>query len=108
MPDFYLELQAKSLISLTYVALLFATFFEATHEARILGIFPLPGTSHMIASRALFEELAGRGHEVTVITSFKPDKPIPNYRVIPLKKYTREELFGKTGKYLRFVVSDDL
>ena len=99
MPDFYLELQAKSLISLTFVAVLFTTFFEGSHEARILSLSPLPGTSHMISNTALPKELASRGHEVTVITPFMPEKPIPNYRVIPLRMYTREELFGKTGKY---------
>ncbi|KAJ9601563.1 hypothetical protein L9F63_000306, partial [Diploptera punctata] len=75
-----------------FVALLFAANFKESDEARILGLGPLPGTSHMIANTAVLKELAARGHDVTVITPFQPEKPIPNYRVIPLKKITFDDL----------------
>ncbi|KAG6460584.1 UDP-glucosyltransferase 2 [Manduca sexta] len=36
--------------------------------AKILGVFPTPSISHQLALRPLVQELARRGHEVTVIT----------------------------------------
>ncbi|CAH0697330.1 unnamed protein product [Spodoptera exigua] len=43
--------------------------------AKILGFFPLPSISHQVIFRHLTEELARRGHEVTVITT---DPAYPN------------------------------
>ncbi|XP_038220957.1 UDP-glucosyltransferase 2-like [Zerene cesonia] len=39
-------------------------------SAKILGVFPVPVYSHQQVFRTLIEELARRGHEVTVITPF--------------------------------------
>ncbi|XP_022837626.1 UDP-glucuronosyltransferase 2B19-like [Spodoptera litura] len=43
--------------------------------AKILGFFPLPSISHQVLFRHLTQELAKRGHEVTVITT---DVAFPN------------------------------
>ncbi|CAH0697333.1 unnamed protein product [Spodoptera exigua] len=45
---------------------IFAGHYEA---ARILAVFPNPSISHQVVFRPLTQELAKRGHEVTVITT---------------------------------------
>jgi glucuronosyltransferase len=64
------------------LALLLVT---GTHGARILGVFPFPSNSHMIIQRVLMLELAGRGHQVTEVTSFLESKIVPNYTQIEVK-----------------------
>ncbi|XP_026736027.1 UDP-glucuronosyltransferase 2B20-like [Trichoplusia ni] len=50
--------------------LLTCLFFTKTSEAaRILGVFPTPSISHQVVFRRLTQELAKRGHDVTVITT---------------------------------------
>ena len=50
--------------------LLFLTLSIASYDAaKILAFFPLPSISHQVVFRPLTEELAKRGHEVTVITT---------------------------------------
>jgi hypothetical protein len=58
---------------------------STTHSAQILGIFPIPANSHNIVFTALTRELARRGHQVTVISSFPEKTPIPNLRHIEVK-----------------------
>jgi glucuronosyltransferase len=67
------------------------------HGARILGIFPFPARSHHIVHKALMLELARRGHEVTVVSAFPENKPIPNYRDIVLNT-NMITLSGGAGK----------
>jgi hypothetical protein len=69
------------------------------HGARILGMFPIPATSHLIVHKALMLELARRGHEVTMVSSFPENKPIPNYTDIEVKS-TFESVIGGIGKPL--------
>ncbi|XP_046663503.1 UDP-glucosyltransferase 2-like [Homalodisca vitripennis] len=47
--------------------------------ARILAMVPFPTKSHWIVIEPLFQELASRGHQVTVFSSFPQKKPLPNY-----------------------------
>jgi glucuronosyltransferase len=65
--------------------------------AKVLGVFPVPARSHLIVQKALMFELARRGHEVTVVSSFPENKVIPNYTEIELKT-TIEDLRGSVGK----------
>jgi glucuronosyltransferase len=58
---------------------------SGSHGARILGVFPLPSKSHMIPTRVLMLELAGRGHQVTEVTPFLESKTVPNYTQIEVK-----------------------
>ncbi|XP_012528301.2 UDP-glucosyltransferase 2 [Monomorium pharaonis] len=58
---------------------------QIANGIRILGVFPLHGKSHWIMQEALMRELAGRGHQVDVITHFPLKTPIPNYKDISLK-----------------------
>jgi glucuronosyltransferase len=47
--------------------------------ANILVFMPLPIKSHFRGFQPLFEELAHRGHNLTVASSFPLDRPIANY-----------------------------
>ncbi|KAL6260459.1 hypothetical protein P5V15_007984 [Pogonomyrmex californicus] len=57
---------------------------------KILGVFGHLGKSHFIVFKPLLEELARRGHELTVISYFprtdndKAKEPLPNYKDISL------------------------
>lgn len=72
----------------TSILLLLATLAWGAQSARILGVFPFPGKSHMNVNRALVVELARRGHEVTIISCFPLEKPIPNYKDIVIPDYS--------------------
>ena len=65
--------------------------------AKVLGVFPFPARSHLIVQKALMFELARRGHEVTVVSSFPENKVIPNYSEIELKT-TVQDLMESAGK----------
>ena len=65
--------------------------------AKVLGVFPFPARSHLIVQKALMFELARRGHEVTVVSSFPENKVIPNYTEIELKT-SIHDLRGSAGK----------
>lgn len=64
---------------------------------RILAIFPHFGASHWYSFRPLVEELAQRGHDVTVLSPFPRKTPLKNYRDISLA-----EAYPKTGEYVDF------
>jgi hypothetical protein len=65
--------------------------------AKVLGLFPFPSRSHLMVQKALMFELARRGHEVTVVSSFPENKVIPNYTEIELK-ISEQDLRGSAGK----------
>ncbi|XP_054278673.1 UDP-glucosyltransferase 2-like [Macrosteles quadrilineatus] len=52
------------------------------NAANILVIQPTPARSHVIAMEPFFEELASRGHNVTLLTCFPHKPPLPNLREI--------------------------
>ena len=68
--------------------------------ARILGVFPYPTKSQMIPPRVLMLELAGRGHQVTEVTSYLESKIVPNYTQIEMK-YDYATATGGNGKRTR-------
>jgi len=59
-------------------------------KLKILGVFGHPGKSHFDVFKPLLEELARRGHELTVISYFprtnnaKMKEPLPNYKDVSL------------------------
>lgn len=56
--------------------------------ARILGFLGAASRSHFIVEQPIFKELAARGHDVTVVTSYKEmGKPLPNYRHIEIPDF---------------------
>jgi len=51
-----------------------------TLAANILAFMPMPLKSHFGGFQPMFEELAQRGHNVTVVSSFPlKDRRVPNY-----------------------------
>ncbi|CAH1375675.1 unnamed protein product [Tenebrio molitor] len=68
------------------LAVVSLTYSYVAESAKILGIFPVPATSHYILGSALMRGLAERGHDVTVINSYG-EKDLPkngSYRDILL------------------------
>lgn len=57
-----------------FLLFLSALFLNA-NCAKILGVFPYPSKSHSILGKALFVELADRGHDVTFISPYPFKKP---------------------------------
>jgi glucuronosyltransferase len=74
------------------------TGVHLANAARILGLFPMPGRSHIAVNVALVKELAYRGHDVTVVSPYPENNTIPNYKDIVLDANAFEKLFSKTGK----------
>lgn len=50
----------------------------------ILVFAPMPFKSHFRGFQPLFKELAGRGHNLTVVSTFPLQKSIENYTDIPI------------------------
>jgi glucuronosyltransferase len=65
--------------------------------AKILGMFPIPAKSHLMVHKALMLELARRGHEITMVSGFPENKPVPNYTDIVVKT-TLEDIAGGIRK----------
>ncbi|XP_046972413.1 UDP-glucosyltransferase 2-like [Vanessa cardui] len=51
------------------LAVLFVSVIVKCECAKILAVFPTPSISHQVVFRPLMQELARRGHDVTVITT---------------------------------------
>ena len=75
-----------SLFSLVILTILGITINSDTSDGhRILGIFPLHGTSHAILGKQLMKILAKHGHKVDVISHFPLKEPITNYTDLSLQ-----------------------
>lgn len=73
----------KVLVGLTF---LYLCCTEMTNAARILVLSPLGPRSHIHAFMPLVEELANRGHSVTVLTAYTPTPNHPNIRKIVMSE----------------------
>ncbi|KAL0810822.1 hypothetical protein ABMA28_010134 [Loxostege sticticalis] len=62
---------------IAYFVLIVILSVSDNEGARILAVFPTPSISHQVVFRPLVQELAKRGHDVTVITT---DPVFPNGR----------------------------
>lgn len=67
-----------------FIYLLFGVI-TATRSANILAFAPMPFKSHFRGFQPLFKELADRGHNLTVVSTFPLKKPSANYTDIPIK-----------------------
>ncbi|CAH1976932.1 unnamed protein product [Acanthoscelides obtectus] len=68
----------------TQIIFIFLLLIGKHDGAKILGLFPNFGYSQFILGDALLSELARKGHEITVISAFKPKESLPNYRTVLL------------------------
>nr|QPA18368.1 UDP-gluconosyltransferase [Trialeurodes vaporariorum] len=73
----------------------------ASQSHRILFLFPVPAKSHFTTGVALANELARRGHQVTVVTSFPAEKPLYREIAIDLKTFENHTLFNNDHASLR-------
>lgn len=55
------------------------------NKYNILALVPYNGKSHFLFAEVLFEELARRGHNVTVVSHFPRKKPLENYHDISME-----------------------
>ncbi|XP_037032183.1 UDP-glucosyltransferase 2-like [Bradysia coprophila] len=87
--------------------------------AKILGFFAAVSQSHFIVEEPVMRELAKRGHDVTVVTSFKQSgEPLKNYRYIDIpdfinrpeiKKFRTASTSGNSiGLAQRFIMMKEL
>lgn len=67
------------------VLLIVGSFYCNASGYRILGILPVPSKSHYYIGHNLLKGLAQQGHDVTVISPFKEEKPINNYKEVFLE-----------------------
>lgn len=58
--------------------------------ARILGVFPAPAFSHYALGSRLMKALAEKGHDVTMISTFKEKNPPKFYREIYLEEVVKK------------------
>lgn len=67
----------------------------------ILGLFLYPGKSHFFVFQTYLEELAHRGHNVTVVSYFPRKEPLKNYHDISLaeKSEILQEVFQIERSY---------
>uniref|UniRef100_A0A2A4JI28 UDP-glucuronosyltransferase n=1 Tax=Heliothis virescens TaxID=7102 RepID=A0A2A4JI28_HELVI len=64
--------------------IVFMLFAGASQGYKILALLPYPGKSHHMVFEPVLNELASRGHEVTVVSFFPSAKPIKNRRDVSL------------------------
>lgn len=74
---------------------------EQSQGARILSLLTFPGKSHYINVQPIMQELAERGHEVTVITANPEKNPPPNYNQIVIDNRP----FWESCKYILMLSS---
>ena len=70
-----------------YFAFLLIAINHYCESAKILMLFPSPSRSHLIITQAVTVELAKRGHNVTVVSSFPLDYKLVNYNDIYIKPF---------------------
>jgi glucuronosyltransferase len=63
--------------------------------AKILAIFPFQAKSHFTVASALLQELANRGHDVTVISHHPQKEQIANYTDVYVKTTLMDVLKGQ-------------
>lgn len=91
-------------MSIIIKVLVFAFLITTNEAAKILAMFPVPSISHQVVFRPLTQELAKRGHDVTVITpdpAFPKGQTPPNFTEIDIHdlSYTKwQELLKHTSK----------
>ncbi|XP_047019648.1 UDP-glucosyltransferase 2-like [Helicoverpa zea] len=64
--------------------IVFMLFAGVSQGYKILALLPYPGKSHHMVFEPVLNELANRGHEVTVVSFFPSAKPIKNRRDVSL------------------------
>lgn len=79
----------------TKVFITLALMVEMAASARILGVFMIDAFSHFNLNHAIMETLATAGHEITIISPFKPKILLANITYIQ----TRRESPGRDSSW---------
>ncbi|XP_052744249.1 uncharacterized protein LOC112049418 [Bicyclus anynana] len=69
---------------LQWVLIIITMLFGTINSYKLLVISPLPFKSHSILGEAMVEHLTNAGHEVTYVTVFLPEKPMPRVTVVDM------------------------
>lgn len=88
----------------TKILFLLIFVFTVSESYNILVFFPFPFNSHFMLYERLFENLASKGHNLTVVGYFPKNSPIDNYRDVNLRSRrlaTKELLAFKRFQNLR-------
>lgn len=83
-------------MKLIFTALL-CSVFHNVYGANILAIFPFPTFSHTHAYIPILQELARKGHNVTMVSPFPLKEPIPNYNDIVLDNTLNQDTTNMSG-----------
>lgn len=62
--------------------LFYVLWYFPVEGAKILAIFPSPGYSQYFVGEPLLIQLAERGHQITLISFYKPKRPVNNINSI--------------------------
>lgn len=85
----------SEVLKIMKILFLFGFVLLRVDGLKILGLFPHPGRSHHDVFNPVLEELAARGHELTIISHFEPPTPIKGWTQINMgviTNLTRETL----------------
>ena len=74
---------------LLFIAYIFLNT-SVSESAKILGIFVIRSRSHHSINQPIVKGLAAKGHEVTIVSHFKSNHSIPNYKEILLPESPRD------------------
>lgn len=72
------------LIMWIFIYQLLGVMITVSRCTNILVFAPMPFKSHFRGFQPLFKELAGRGYNLTVVSTFPLNKPLENYTDIPI------------------------
>ncbi|CAB3360397.1 Hypothetical predicted protein [Cloeon dipterum] len=98
------------------LALILCAGLSAAHGSRILCLFGVSGKSHNNFFSSLTRELANRGHDLTVLTSYPTNKTSANYKEIAVDvmdkvgavfspfTHTEENFFSQFGSIIKIFV----
>ncbi|KAK9886103.1 hypothetical protein WA026_014892 [Henosepilachna vigintioctopunctata] len=64
------------------ILLFFCVFVKLSDNYKILAVFPMHSHSHYTLGFNLLEEMANRGHEISLISPYPLAKPLKNFRDI--------------------------
>lgn len=75
-------------------------------SAHILAVVPFNGRSHFIVMEPLFLALAGRGHDVTVVSTFPQKSPVQNYHDIDMSHIMPPAINSYNYSFIREAMHD--
>ncbi|KAB7505543.1 Ecdysteroid UDP-glucosyltransferase [Armadillidium nasatum] len=95
-----------SLIKICLILILSIVYIPHGEGERVLVVTPIGTKSHKIFLMGISEALTKKGHHVTMVSAFEPDKERENIREVIIRNYTVDYLlkkaFEQTGTFTKF------